>query len=372
MYKAKKVFIKFLMVLLLSFSTLTLFGPDISTIAEAAVKAPSMTTKNKTMYVGYKTHKIQIKNKSSKASIKYKSSNVKVATVTSSGTVKPVAAGKATITATVIQNDSTYYLKVQITVKKPHINMSSTIDYLNVLETNVFKVNSFGTSGKVVWSVSNDKKASINKGGKLVAKEPGEVTVYASVGNLTTSYKVQIGSNRIGSFSKNIACYDAFTMWISLSDVINDEYLDSYTKSDTLDVIDWEWGNWTEDDKIPITIYPKSVGNEILIITSSETSDRLYLDIHVTEKPMNRESITAKEIYQKCGPGTVEITSYSSGYEEGLGSGFFINDNIIITNYHVIEGADKLVVKTTDKKVYDVEYILGYDTILSSLFGKNW
>ena len=45
----------------------------------------------------------------------------------------------------------------------------------------------------------------------------------------------------------------------------------------------------------------------------------------------------AKYIYSKIVNSTVTIET-----DKGLGSGFFIADNIIVTNYHVVEGASEI------------------------------
>jgi len=63
--------------------------------------------------------------------------------------------------------------------------------------------------------------------------------------------------------------------------------------------------------------------------------------------------LTAKEIYSKDVNNTVTIFTSS-----GLGSGFFIDTNLIITNYHVIKGENKAEVQlnNSDKRIA----VLGY------------
>jgi len=75
------------------------------------------------------------------------------------------------------------------------------------------------------------------------------------------------------------------------------------------------------------------------------------------------KELTAKEVYAKCGPATVEIVA-SDEYGESLGSGFFIETGKVVTNYHVIKGANKIKVKTYDNKEYEITNILGYDEAL--------
>src|SRR5215210_966205 len=62
-------------------------------------------------------------------------------------------------------------------------------------------------------------------------------------------------------------------------------------------------------------------------------------------------------VYQRLGPSVVNITSRSLDYDfflnpvprEGTGSGFFFDrDGHIVTNYHVIEGAEELQVALAD------------------------
>jgi len=71
-------------------------------------------------------------------------------------------------------------------------------------------------------------------------------------------------------------------------------------------------------------------------------------------------------VYDAIGPAVVNITNRSIAYnmwmepvpQEGSGSGFVIDDQgHIVTNYHVIEGADELLVNMADGTVYEADVV---------------
>lgn len=67
-------------------------------------------------------------------------------------------------------------------------------------------------------------------------------------------------------------------------------------------------------------------------------------------------SLTAVEIYKKSMPGVVHIE-----HSKGGGSGFFIESNKVVTNYHVIKEAELISMTDVNGNKYTVKYILGYD-----------
>lgn len=71
--------------------------------------------------------------------------------------------------------------------------------------------------------------------------------------------------------------------------------------------------------------------------------------------------LTSKDIYQLSKKYTVELSAYSNGYIS-KGTGFFISaDGNIVTNYHVIKGANKIEVLAPDGKTYAVTRVLSYN-----------
>ncbi|HSM55300.1 MAG TPA: trypsin-like peptidase domain-containing protein [Candidatus Sulfomarinibacteraceae bacterium] len=96
-----------------------------------------------------------------------------------------------------------------------------------------------------------------------------------------------------------------------------------------------------------------------------------------TPTPLSDEALAALDveealianIYERVAPAVVHVTSrvttlnffFGAVPSEGTGSGFvFDNDGHIVTNYHVIEGADSIVVKLSDESTAPAE-VVGVD-----------
>ncbi|MBR1864665.1 MAG: trypsin-like peptidase domain-containing protein [Ruminococcus sp.] len=96
------------------------------------------------------------------------------------------------------------------------------------------------------------------------------------------------------------------------------------------------------------------------------TVDSKNGSVSVTETKVERNGLmTASEVYEKNVNSTVgittEITTNYFGYQStaaASGSGFIVTaDGYIVTNYHVIDGANKIKVTTYDNKSYDAELV---------------
>ncbi|ROR30351.1 serine protease Do [Mobilisporobacter senegalensis] len=89
-------------------------------------------------------------------------------------------------------------------------------------------------------------------------------------------------------------------------------------------------------------------------ITATIGSRQIYCNVTVKDK-----KLTAEKVYEQCVAATVQINT-----SDGLGTGFFIDQGKIVTNYHVIAGASNINVQTLSGKIYEKVTILGYDEAL--------
>lgn len=359
MRRTRIFIIRFFLLFMLIFSTNEDTTFNHFNTAEASVKTPSLTAEKKTLYVGYHSYTLEIKNISNDAHISYSSSDSKVAAVTSEGIIKPITSGFATITVVVNQNNKIYRLYCKVTVRKPSITLIQSCDYINIGDTFPFKVKTEGLSEKVSWSVSDTSVATISTSGKLSAITGGSITVFAKAGGLTAKSKVIIGTNSLGTFSTDITVFETTTIWIYSSGTDEKEKLSLNHASSK--IADYQWGDWS-GSSIPLTINPLKTGTDTITITSNVSNDRLLIHMKVIDKPIKKE-LTSTEIYAADVPCTVEV-SVTTNKGNALGSGFFIGDDRLVTNYHVIEGATKIVVKTNDNEEYKIERILGFNASL--------
>jgi len=158
--------------------------------AAKPAEVPSVAAK-KTAYIGQKFN-VKIKSLAEDATVVYGSSNKKVATVGKKGKVTAKAAGTATITAKVTQNDTTYKLKIKVTVKAPTVKMTASTKQLTVGQAYTFKAKAYGLTGDIAWTSSNPSVAAVTSKGKVTAKAAGTTTIQATVNGKSVSRKLTV------------------------------------------------------------------------------------------------------------------------------------------------------------------------------------
>jgi S1-C subfamily serine protease len=69
------------------------------------------------------------------------------------------------------------------------------------------------------------------------------------------------------------------------------------------------------------------------------------------------------EIASKYADSVVVLENYNDqGQKTSQGSGFISSpDGVLLTNYHVIRGAFRMVARTHDQSIHDVDYVIGFD-----------
>ena len=63
------------------------------------------------------------------------------------------------------------------------------------------------------------------------------------------------------------------------------------------------------------------------------------------KESLNSKDLTAEEVYKSSSDKVAMVLCYKDGVPSSQGSGFFVDKNILVTNYHVIKGADKIELK---------------------------
>ncbi len=180
---------------------------DDKVIVEEAIKLVSMPIQSSTLYVGGtkdKSMKLKlnipdsikqvIEDGLSKGSITYSSSNPKVAKVSADGKVSAIAAGKTTITTTIVIDGITRSFKTKIIVKKAHIVIREKLNNMTVGDTFTFVAVGYGVdTSDIVWTTEKRSILVINKKtGKARARSVGTDYVIGKAGGITTRVKVVI------------------------------------------------------------------------------------------------------------------------------------------------------------------------------------
>ncbi|MBQ9119447.1 MAG: leucine-rich repeat protein [Lachnospiraceae bacterium] len=164
--------------------------------AEVFAADPTLKATKKTLYVGGDNYKLTFKNLASGATVTYKSSNTKIAKVTKKGVVKPVAAGSATITATIKQAKKTYTSKIAITVKTPFIKITNPITSLEAGKTYKLEASTGGLKQvEVIWKSSNTKVAKVNSKTRVltaVAEGTAKISVKDNISGKSNTFTLTV------------------------------------------------------------------------------------------------------------------------------------------------------------------------------------
>ena len=159
----------------------------------------ALDKKTAAVYTG-KTVTLKATSNDKDAKATFTSSNTKVATVSSTGVVKGVKAGTATITASYGNAKAT----CKVTVKAPSVKFTKKTATVYKGKTATVKATLTGVSS-VKYTSSNKKVATVNsKTGAVKGLKAGTVTITATSGKLKATYKLTV-KNPTFSLTKSSA-----------------------------------------------------------------------------------------------------------------------------------------------------------------------
>ena len=159
----------------------------------------ALDKKTAAVYTG-KTVTLKATSNDKDAKATFTSSNTKVATVSSTGVVKGVKAGTATITASYGNAKAT----CKVTVKAPSVKFAKKTATVYKGKTATVKATLTGVSS-VKYTSSNKKVSTVNsKTGAVKGLKAGTVTITATSGKLKATYKLTV-KNPTFSLTKSSA-----------------------------------------------------------------------------------------------------------------------------------------------------------------------
>lgn len=213
----------------------------------------------------------------------------------------------------------------------------------------------FNANGKkVIFRVEAPTLASVDKTGKVIGRKQGNTTLYAKCGGKEYQSRLTIYTPRLSSeTATKTVPYEDYIV-VTLKDKKASETIRCEVANPS--VVKAEVTSWNKD-KATIRLTPVKDGITTLKIRRSKSVEELEIKINVKLL----KELSAVELYQRCSKAMVEIQIKTVDGEDGLGSGFFIDGNKIVTNYHVIKGAESIKVMDYNDKEYVVEYLYDYD-----------
>ncbi len=256
--------------------------------------------------------------------------------------------------------------QAKTTLKTPAISQTT----LKLVKGKSSTLSIKGAKGTVTWKSSAPKIASVSSKGLVTGKAAGTATVTGTYKNHKYNCKVTVTlkTGRLSASENSITLNQLGYVTVTVKNSASDEHVDSRVADKS--IADCAWDNWASDsDSLKLYIIPKKEGSTTITITSKNDSDKLVLKVKVTGD-VRTTPPTATSIAEKCLPSVVQITT-----DKALGTGFFTEKGVIVTNYHVIEGASQIKVKLYNGQEYNINTVLGYDKnydiALLSLPGKG-
>ncbi|TAH67609.1 MAG: trypsin-like serine protease [Anaerolineaceae bacterium] len=343
MKKKKMIIISILLTALMTYMPIPTLINNITVAEAATVKL------NKSELELYIDEAFTLKVSGTKSKPKWSSSKKTIAKVSSTGKVTGLKEGTAVITATIGSK------KYKCNVKVKDLSISSENLNLQVAETS--KLSLIGATKTVTWKSSDKDILSVNKDGFVYANNEGTATITGTHRGRRYTCEVQVKNNLINSCIRDIICSRDTDIMITIRNLPEGASIHS-TVADS-DILECEFGEWS-GETIPISIKVLKKGITTITIKADGIDEELIITVMVIDdKRPKSDKLDAEDVYDKCSSATVEIET-----NERIGSGFFIDSGVVVTNYHLIEGQSSIEIKLQNGEKYDAKFIIGYNKAL--------
>ncbi len=338
----KKGVIALLMALVLVTTLVSAQLAEVQTVQAATVKLSKTSV---SLYIGATTKLIIT---GTTKTVTWATDDKAIVTVAADGTLTAIAKGSTTVKATV--GGKTYTCKV--TVKSQYLNQkSASLEVGNTLSLTLK-----GAIKNIIWYSSNAAVASVDSNGFVIAKTEGSAIIVAKYNGKKYKCTVTVKNKEIHASTSTISIYGETTILLTAD---NQEEGDVFTavSADT-SIVKCKLGE-TADKEAELILTPKKTGKTTITVSSTSTKDTVTITVNCAELLSDSTALDIKAVYNESKDSVVQINT-----DESIGSGFFIDKNLIVTNYHVIEDASEITVVTLDEVEHEVLFVMGYDADL--------
>lgn len=214
-----------------------------------------------------------------------------------------------------------------------------------------------GASKGVKWSSSKKSVATVKKG-VVTAKKEGKATITATHKGKKYKCTVNVARKRLLITTNEIICFTDTDVLVQLKDMKKNEKLTAVADDPEIVAAEVEVYN-TGYGYVRIT--PQKTGTTTLTIKSNKSCNTQKLKvISVDEVYSGKDKEKkAKKLYETCSKSVVQMDVKDWYGDSVTGTGFYIAENIVVTNYHVIENATSILINGTRAKA-----VIGYDDLL--------
>ncbi len=93
------------------------------------------------------------------------------------------------------------------------------------------------------------------------------------------------------------------------------------------------------------------------LLTVSLGSEKFKVQLILAKK----KSYKAEKVFDNCYDAVVEIGCIDAGNNPYIGTGFFVGDRLLLTAYHVVDSATKILIVDYNEKSYTIDSVVAYD-----------
>lgn len=105
------------------------------------------------------------------------------------------------------------------------------------------------------------------------------------------------------------------------------------------------------------TVDVKAKKTKNVKLTVSLNGEKFKVELILAKKKSNKP----EQVFDRFNDAVVEIGCLDAGNNPYIGTGFFIGDRLLLTAYHVVDSATKIVIADYNSKQYTIESVVAYD-----------